>query len=321
MLVRLVISILAALVLVAAPFGPGGIAQPLTPIKIVISSPSSDDVTPALYADRAGIFKKHGLDVEMQKMGSGGAIAAAIAGGALSFGLINTLSIAIAHAHNVPLQIIAPGGLYTGDDAALLIVSSAAAFKTAQDLNGKIIGSPGVRDLNTLSTMAWIDQHGGDSSTVKVVEVPASAIGPALAEGRIDMATVQVPALTGALDTGKTRAFARSWTAIAPKFLLSAWIATPDFVAKNPEATRRFADAIREATRYTDAHHAQTLDLISAFSGVDASVIGRGARSNPPAYADPRMLQPIVDFGVKYKLIDKTFDAKDLVNPVALPPA
>ena len=290
------------------------------PIKIVISAPSSDDMTPALYADRAGIFKRYGLDVEIQRMGSGAAIASAIAGGALSFGLINTVSIAVAHSHGVPLQIVAPGGLYTGDDAALLVVASSATFKTAADLNGKVIGSPGVRDLNTLATMAWIDQHGGDSSTVKTIEVPASAIGPALAEGRIDMATVQVPSLTGVLDTGKVRAFGRSYTAVASKFLLSAWIASSDYIAKNPEAVRRFADAIREATRYTNTHHAETLDAISAFSGVDAAIIARGARSNPPLYADPKMLQPIVDFGVKYKLVDKAFDAKELVYPGSLPP-
>jgi NitT/TauT family transport system substrate-binding protein len=319
MYLRLFTTVSLVLALVLGPLGQAVDAQ--TPlIKIVISSPSSDDVTPALYAVRAGIFKKHGLDVEMQKLGSGAAIASAIAGGALSFGLINTLSIAIAHAKGVPLQIVAPGGLYTGDDAALLIVSNTAPFKTAQDLNGKVIGSPAVRDLNSLATMAWIDQHGGDSSTMKIIEVPASAIGPALAEGRIDMATVQVPSLTGALDTGKTRAFARSWTAIAPRFLLSAWIASSDYIATNPEAVRRFADSIREATRYTNAHHAETLDVISAFSGVDGSIIARGVRSNPPPYADPKLLQPLVDFGLKYKLIEKTFDAKELVNPVALPP-
>jgi NitT/TauT family transport system substrate-binding protein len=319
MSVRFSIALLVALVFGSGSAGEFALAQPAL-TKIVVASPSSDDVTPALYAQQAGIFKKYGLDVDLQRMPSGAAIAAAIAGGSVSFGLINTLSITLAHAHGVPLQIVAPGGLYAGDDAALLVVPAGAPFKTARDLNGKVIGSPGVRDLNSLATMAWIDKNGGDSSTVKVIEVPASAIGPALAEGRIDMATVQVPALTGVLVSGQARAFAKSWTAIAPKFLLSAWIASSDYIAKNPDATRRFADAIREATRYTNEHHAETLAAISTFSGVDAATIAKGTRSNPPPYADPKMLQPIVDFAVRYKLVDTGFDAKELVYPGSLPP-
>jgi NitT/TauT family transport system substrate-binding protein len=296
-------------------------ANAQAPIKITIASPSSDDVTPALYADRAGIFKKYGLDVEVLRMASGSAIAAAIAGGSVSIGLNNAVSIAVAHAHNVPLQIVAPGGLYTGDDAALLVVPVASATRSARDLNGKTAGSPSVRDLATLSMMAWIDQHGGDSSTIKVVEVPSPSIGPALAQGRIDMATVQVPALAELIDSGKTRSIGRPYTGIASRFLLSAWIASPEFIEKNPEAIRRFGEAIREATRYTNAHHADTLAAISAFSGVDAAVIARGTRSNPPLYADPKLLQPIVDREVQYKFIDKTFDAKDMVSAIALPPS
>jgi NitT/TauT family transport system substrate-binding protein len=296
-------------------------ADAQTPIKITIASPSSDDVTPALYADRAGIFKKYGLDVEVLRMANGSAIAAAIAGGSVSFGLNNAVSIAVAHAHNVPLQIVAPGGLYTGDDAAQLVVPIASSAKTARDLNGKTAGSPSVRDLATLSTMAWIDQHGGDSSTIKVVEVPSPSLGPALSQGRIDMATVQVPALADVIDSGKARSIGRPYTGIAQRFLLSAWIAAPDYIDKNPEAVRRFSEAIREATRYTNAHHSETLAAISAFSGVDAAVIARGTRSNPPLYVDPKLLQPIVDREVQYKFIDKSFDAKDMVSAIALPPS
>jgi NitT/TauT family transport system substrate-binding protein len=292
-------------------------AQTLT--KISIASPSSDDATPAVYAASAGIFKKYGLDVDVQRLANGSAIAAAVLGGSITFGLNNTASISIAHAHGVPLQIVAPGGLYTGDDAVLLIVSKNSSIHSARDLAGKVAGSPSVRDMASLSTMAWIDQHGGDSASLKVVEIPSPSITAALSEGRIDMATLQVPSLSEALSSGTVRSIGRPYTGISSHFLLSAWIASTDTIAHSPDVVKRFIAALQEASRYTDAHHAETVAAMSAFSGVDASVIASGVRSNPPQYVDPMMLQPLVDRAAQYKFIDRSFDAKDMISPLALP--
>ena len=293
------------------------VAQVTLP-KIVIATPPSDDATPAIYAASAGIFRKNGLDVDLQKMGSGSAIAAALVGGDVQVGAVNTLSVVLAHANGVPFQILSPAGLYTGDNNALLLVKKDSPYRTARDLNGKIIGSGGVKDLNALATMAWLDQNGGDSSTTKVVEIPSSAIVVALDDGRIDMATIQVPVLTAALNSGKVRAIAKSWTAIAPRYQLSAWIVTSDWAAKNPDLARRFALSIREATRYTNAHKSETLPSVAAFTGVDAAIIAGGVRSNPSEYADPKTLQPVIDFAFKNGLIKKTFPAQEIINPLAL---
>ena len=55
---------------------------------------------------------------------------------------------------------------------------------TAKDLTGKTIAVQALRDFSELALHAWVDQHGGDWSTLKIVEVPQAAILGALSDGR-----------------------------------------------------------------------------------------------------------------------------------------
>ena len=145
-------------------------AQTLT--TVIMATPSTDDVTPALYAQKSGIFRKYGLDVQIQHMNSGAAIIAAMSGGAVNIGCVSILGLVSAYVHGVPIQIVAPAGIYDNDAQALFITRKAASFQSGKDLNGAVIGSPALKDLNALASMAWIDQHGGDSSKVKVELAP-----------------------------------------------------------------------------------------------------------------------------------------------------
>ncbi len=53
-----------------------------------------------------GYFARAGVDVEMRAFNSGEAIAAAIVGGDVALGSMNTVSLANAHLNGVPIKII-----------------------------------------------------------------------------------------------------------------------------------------------------------------------------------------------------------------------
>ena len=61
---------------------------------------------------RTGMFEKAGLQIELSMMGSGNAITAAVAGGALDIGLSSLVAIIQGHLRGIPLTIVAPGGLW-----------------------------------------------------------------------------------------------------------------------------------------------------------------------------------------------------------------
>lgn len=293
-------------------------SQELTDIKI--ASGPVDDTTPALYAIKAGIFKKYGLNVEISNLRTGAAIAAAVAGGSVQIGASSLMPIISAYAHGVLLPIVAPGTMYdTRIRNGLMVVRSDSPIKTARDLDGQTIGTTSLQEVSALSTLNWIDQNGGDSKTVKMLEVPYPAMLPALVEGRIAAGTLVSPVLEQELESGKVRVLANPKDSVGKHYLNSCWFTTADYAAAHPDTLRSFALAMREASAFSNANHAATVDLIAAFSNVDPATV---ARSNRPIWGDhlnPVDIQPLVDLAARYHAIDKTFDAGALISPIVRP--
>jgi NitT/TauT family transport system substrate-binding protein len=310
--IRTFVAALVAVVLLPL----SGAAQNLT--NLTVGATATDDTTPLLYAQQAGLFRRAGLNVDVQKVVSGAAGMAALVGGSLSLTGTNSLSMLQAHLKGVPLQMIVPGGIYNGTTEFVAAVAKTSnPIRSGRDLNGKIVGVASVGDLNAVALMAWIDANGGDSKTVKQVEVPYSAIPAALDEGRIEVGTLLQPILSQAVDSGKVRIFAKTYDAIAPRFLITAWIATTTFAAANSDVVRRFARVVREAEIYCNAHKAETAPLLATLSGVDVAQVLKGGRDTYAAtFLDPRDVQPIIDAAFKYGVIDRRFDAAEMFSPV-----
>jgi NitT/TauT family transport system substrate-binding protein len=91
----------------------------------------------ALYAADRGAFKAAGLDVAITTLNGGGAVLAAIAGGALDLACANLGAQANAYIRGVPIAMIAPGALYTtASPTTVLAVAKASPLRTGRDLNG-----------------------------------------------------------------------------------------------------------------------------------------------------------------------------------------
>jgi ABC-type nitrate/sulfonate/bicarbonate transport system substrate-binding protein len=227
------------------------------------------------------------------------------------------VSMAQAYLKGVPLVMVAPGGLYNGTSEFVAAVAKAAnPIRTGRDLNNKIIGVASVGDLNAVAFLAWVDSNGGDSKTIKQVEIPYSAIAAALDENRIEVGTLLQPMLSQAVDSGKVRVFAKSYDAIAPRFLITAWVTTKAFSDTNPELVRRFARVMRESEIYCNSHRAETAPLLADLSGVALPQILKGGRDTFAAnFLDPKDVQPLIDAAVKYGALERRFDAAEMFSP------
>ena len=285
--------------------------------KIVIGETPTDDAAAVLIGVQAGIFRRAGIDLDVQKSPSGAATAAALAGGTYQIGSVSAISAVTAIAKGVPLVMVAPGGVYNSTtDFVATVVKKDSPIQTGRDFNGRTIGSVSLQDLNTVAILNWIDQHGGDLKSVKVVEIPYAALLPALDEGRIDAVTLIQPGLAQGLATGKVRIFAKTYDAIATRFYITTFLARADWAAANPDLVRRFATAMRDAEIYANAHKAESAALVAPFAGIELDVISKGGRDTfAGTYMDPKGVQPVIDSAVKYKLLDKPLDANDMIAP------
>ncbi len=289
-------------------------------IPFAAGTPPSDGVKALLYAQHAGLFRKYGLDLTIVPMTSGSAALAAVAGGSLQVAFVNVTSIINAYARGVRFTIVAPGGIYqTERPYALMFARKDAPFVTGRDLDGHTIASLALRDQSWLGSIAWIEATGGDPKTIRSVEMPASSYLAALDEGRIDAVTMLAPFMDEAQASGKYKVLGKSYDAIAKHFQISGWAASADAAAKNPDAFMRFGRAMHEAIVYSNAHLADTVDLVAQYTKIDPQVIAHGTRVLDAEYLTPENLQPMVEVSLKYGLIDKSFDAGELIFASARP--
>lgn len=306
---RRVVAGLAAAALVPRV---GLAAQTLQPLHV--GGVPEESIVAALWARRSGLFRHEGLDVQIDSQRSGSAVAAAVAGGSYGIGKSSLIALISAHARNIPFVLVSPGGNYDAAHPNVgLLVRNDSPLKAAADLNGKTVAVSSLNDLYTISTRAWVDAHGGDSATLRLVELPTDAVGPALATGRVDAAGVGTPQIQEFLDSGTTRILGRIYDAIAPSFTFSAWFTTRDYLAAHRSTVVSFARAMHAASAYVNAHHQQTLDVLASFTGIDPSIIARMPRAAMGLALDPKLVQPAVDLCAKYKVIPAPFDAADFI--------
>lgn len=278
---------------------------------------ATDDAAAALYGVESGLFRRAGLDVELQTVPSGAASLAALSGGTLQVGSSSAIAVVTSIAKGLPFEVIAPGGLYDSTtDFVATVVKKDSPIRTGSDFDGRTIASVSLQDLNMVAMLNWIEQHGGDPKTIKAIEVPYPALVPALEDGRIDATTLIQPGLSQGLAGGNIRIFAKTYDAISPHFYITMWLVRKDWAAANPDLVRRFASAIREAAAYANAHRSETAALVAPRAGIPLDVMLKGGRDTfATGPVDPREIQPVIDAAVKYKIIDQRLDASAMIAP------
>lgn len=303
--------LIAALTTVCAFPAHAVVAQ--TAIVVRIVSAQDDLVTPVLFAVRTGRFRAAGLDVRLMSASSGEANVSSVVAGLAEIGKASVMSLSLAHQNGKPVTILAPAGI--ADSHILygaLVVPQDAAIRTARDLNGKTIAvTPRANDW--VAMRAWLDANGGDSRTLKLLELPQKDHFATIEQGLADAATMLHPELDEALATKRVRAFANIYDAIAPRFCASAWFANSKWVAGHRKVVETFIRVLREAAIYTNAHPAETVAMVAAFSGIPIAVVRTMPRNLSGTMLDPALFQPVVDAAAKYGVLSRPFPARELL--------
>jgi hypothetical protein len=73
---------------------------------------------------------------------------------------------------------------------------------------------------------------------------------------------------------------------------------------------------MKRAAVYANAHQDEMAPLVAGWSGVDVQTIQRGGRDTfATGDLDAREIQPVIDAALKYKAIDRRFDAAEVIAP------
>jgi NitT/TauT family transport system substrate-binding protein len=288
-------------------------ARAQTMATVRIGTVPSEFAAEVYYAKDMGFFAKAGIDTDIQPMQNGSAIAAAIASNAVDIGFATLDALATIHQNNIPLVIIAPAAEYVSPATAriaALVLPARSPVQQAKDLNGKIIAVAALRSLQDTATSAWIDQHGGDSSTIRFVELPFPAMPAALDAGRVDAAFVVEPFLGVAKKNGRVLAYV--YDAISKHFLIGAWFTTPQWEKNHPDLVNRFAAAMHETAVWANKNQAKSGEILAKYTKIEPAVIATMARAHYAEQLTAASMQPSIDVSAKYDKFS-TFPAQELI--------
>jgi NitT/TauT family transport system substrate-binding protein len=302
-----------AIVLALALLLPGPTLAQTGPL-IRIGAGPDDTSMPVIYAASAGLFQKAGLNVELDKLAGAAAVTAALAGGSLEIGKASALSVVTAHSKGVPLTIIGSIATYSSTDPDFgLIVMADSAIKTAADLPGKVLAAVSLQDMSTIATYAWLDQRGIDPTTLRFVEMPASATLAAMEQQRVVGSTIYEPMLSAATATGKVRVIGHPYDAIGKHFAGGVLIANPSWVGDHRDLVDRFLRVMRQAGNYVASHEDEMGPILAAYIGVDPSTMVKTHHEGRQVTIAPADLQPVIDAAARYHVIAKPFPAAELI--------
>ena len=287
-------------------------AQTSTIGTVRIAMPPVDAASQAFYAREKGFFKKHGLNVEIQTASSGGAVAAAVAGGAADVGQSNLSSLCSAHERGLPFVAIAGANQFVAKQhQSALVVAANSPLRNAKEFNGKTVGVSGLKNITEIGFDQWMEQNGGNYQSVKVLELPFSSMADAVASGRIDGAMMTEPELSGALESKRVRTLAAPLESIGKEFVVGTWFTTAGYAKTHPEIVKAYAAAMADAADWANRNQAESGKILAAATGVTM-----GANAARVLFANKlqiKEMQPVIDASAKYGALKSTFPAQQLM--------
>jgi NitT/TauT family transport system substrate-binding protein len=282
---------------------------------IRVASLVSDTAGEPLYGEDTGIFTRAGLHIELSLFTNYGAVQSALVSKAVDVGVLDSMGFAVTASKNIPISIIAAGARYnTKAPTLLMCVAKASPLKRPQDLVGKTIAVGTLRGSADISTRSWLAQQHVDATSIKIIELPFAEMAPALERGTVDAATIAEPSLAAALHAG-ARPFGKIYDAIAPRYVQNLWATSNDYAQQNPELLKRFVASIYEVARWANAHHADSIQILTKYAKLDESVVREMTRTEYATSLDPKLIQPVIDAANAYGIISKPILASALIVP------
>src|SRR5262245_46942363 len=217
-------------------------------LKLAVGAPGNWDTCIPEVGQRAGIFRKHGLTLELLYTQGGGETMQAVISGSVQIGVAaGTAAVMGAFAKGAPVRILAAGA--TGTSDLYWYVPASAPIRSFKDTDGKSVGYS-TNGASTHTTLLALIKHYGVSAKATASGASAVTLTQAMS-GQIDVGWASPPFGIQQLEQGQIRIIARGSDAPSTRDqTVRVHIVNADALAQRKNVFERFMRAYRESHEF-----------------------------------------------------------------------
>jgi len=298
--------------------GPGGADDVL---KLAVGAPNNWDTCIPEIGQRAGIFKRHGLTLELLYTQGGGETMQAVISGSVDIGIAaGTAAVMGAFAKGAPVRILAAGT--TGTSDLYWYVPAGSPIPSFKDVNGRTVGYS-TNGASTHTTLLALIKH-FDVSAQPVASGAAAVTYTQAMSGQIDVGWASPPFGLEALQDGKTRLIARGSDAPSTRDqTVRVHIINANVLVQRRDAIARFMRAYRETYDFL-YDNPQGVELYAPYGKVTEplAIRIRDEFLPKPAMLPDRIsgLDAITQDAITFKILPAPLSRQQLDELIQIPP-
>jgi NitT/TauT family transport system substrate-binding protein len=300
-MIRIATTVIATLALV----GSAG----ADPVKITIGHPVASDFLATYVAKEKGFFEKHNIDATLTKIPVITVVPQALVSNSLQIGA-TTLGTALqAIDAGLDLKLVTGAGrMVKGSPFISLMARKDLEIAKPADLEGKKVGVPGAGSFMEQFLREWMLQAKADPKKTTFVEAPLPQLPDMLKAGTVDAVLIVEPMRSMIVNAGIGKVGAEYIGDVDPSVLVSAYMVTGDWAAKNAETIKNFRAALDDALAYINSGAGDLRDIEKKTLGFNSP---RLATFDNKVTADD--LKIFIKIGKDLNIYRTTFDADKII--------
>jgi NitT/TauT family transport system substrate-binding protein len=217
----------------------------------------------------AGIFKRHGIDLEIANFGGDARLVQAMSAGAIdvAFGGGPTIAFEVKGA-----PMLAVAALANRPATIMLAVAKNGPVKSEEDLKGRTVSVSTAGSLTYWLAEELSRSHGWGTDGIKIAPLgTTTAQAAALKTRQVDGVVTETSTVLRLVEEGTGRILVRFGERIA-EFHVHVVFARKALIEGNPEALRNFIKAVLESVQYMRDHEEETIAANMRVAEVSRSI-------------------------------------------------
>jgi NitT/TauT family transport system substrate-binding protein len=291
-------------------------------LKLAVGQRGNWDTSVSEIGQRAGIFKKHGLNLEIVYTNGSGETQQAVISGSVDLGIAGGIMGALsAYSKGAPVRIISAETTGAGD--LYWYVKADSPIKSIKDANGHSIAYSTRGSSTNGVVLAFIKQYHLDNAKPVAMGGPAANI-TAVMSGQVDIGWAAPPFGLDQLDKGDIRKIATGNDAEAFKGqTVRVNIANANYLNAHQDIVDRYMKAYRETVDFM-YHDPKAIQIYSEWLNITPA---KATRTRDDFFKWPAIdpdkivgLDQIVKDAVDLKFTEKPLTKEQLADLIRIPP-